>query len=241
VLIAGLASWRRLGPSWALLPVAALALPSLAVAAAGVRVEPQTGDQVFAPATAGDVATTYRSGLGQTLIDLRRTALPRNGELRIRVEGGVRRTIVALPHDRCVPVSVEYDVRSFAARAAIVLLGRPSTLDDEVVLFGNTATGRTGGIGDGGGSTPRLHIDFTSAGGGLYVRDYPDDIDPRIEPSWPMDPGLIASAPAKGGKTSKAWKATLASWRRRHAANVAARKRYREDLAGPCAAKEARA
>ncbi|MGH2857929.1 MAG: PspC domain-containing protein, partial [Solirubrobacteraceae bacterium] len=41
VLIGVLAGWRRLGPAWALLPVAALTLPAIAVAASGLRLAPQ--------------------------------------------------------------------------------------------------------------------------------------------------------------------------------------------------------
>jgi len=236
-LVAGLASWRRLGPGWALLPVAALVLPSVAVAAAGVQVAPQTSDQVFAPATAADVAPTYRSGLGYMLVDLRRTALPAHGEVRIRIEGGLRRTIVALPHDRCVSTSVEYDVRSFAARAAAVLLGRPYPLSDDVVLYGQPLYGRRGGMAVGnGGRGPRVHLDFSSAGGGLSVRDYPDDVDPRSVPGWPLDPGYAPSMPDTTGLGAKARKRVRAKWLPRHRANVAARARYRKDLAGPCLA-----
>ena len=43
------------------------------------------------------------------LIDLRRTAIP-DGNVPLRIDAGVRRTIVALPHDRCVNVDVHYHV-----------------------------------------------------------------------------------------------------------------------------------
>ena len=42
VLVGALAGWARLGPAWALLPVGALVLPSVALAVGGLRVEPST-------------------------------------------------------------------------------------------------------------------------------------------------------------------------------------------------------
>ncbi|HWI75411.1 MAG TPA: PspC domain-containing protein, partial [Baekduia sp.] len=201
VLIAALSSGRRLGPGWALLPVAALVLPSVALAAAGVHVAPQTGDQRFAPATAADLpAGGYRTGLGTMVVDLRHTALPARGRVPLKVEGGVRRTIVALPHDRCVSVSVRYHVRSFAARAATVLLGRSDTVFDDVVVFGHTGYGHRGTVSGGDPSGgPELTIDFTSAGGSLYVRDYPDAVDPTSEPDWPYALGRPAAAAVHPG------------------------------------------
>ena len=41
VLLVVVTAWPRLGPAWALLPIAALAMPSLAVAAGGLRLSPE--------------------------------------------------------------------------------------------------------------------------------------------------------------------------------------------------------
>src|SRR4051794_34595069 len=49
VLVGVLAGWARLGPAWALLPVGALVLPSVAGAGGGLRVEPRQRTQVVAP------------------------------------------------------------------------------------------------------------------------------------------------------------------------------------------------
>ena len=51
VLIGALAGWARLGPAWALLPVGALVLPSVAFAVGGLRIEPSTQARVIAPRT----------------------------------------------------------------------------------------------------------------------------------------------------------------------------------------------
>jgi phage shock protein PspC (stress-responsive transcriptional regulator) len=237
VLVAALTSGRRLGPGWALLPVAALALPSVALAAAGVHVAPQSGDQRFSPAAIP--AGGYETGLGTTVVDLRQTALPTGG--RLKVEGGVGATIVALPHDRCVPVSVRYDVRPFAARAASVLLGREDTTGDDVVVFGQTGYGRRGSVsgGDPGGG-PQLVIDFTSAGGSLRVRDYPDHVDPISEPDWPG----YASIPYGGADTTglgpQAKQRAAKAW---HADQVAALRtaaRLQALRRGPCQARGGR-
>ena len=80
VLIVVLAAWPRLGPAWALLPVAAIALPSAAVAATGVMLVAQTGHETIAPKTLGtNGVATFRAGVGTMLVDLRDTALPASG------------------------------------------------------------------------------------------------------------------------------------------------------------------
>src|SRR5689334_15836773 len=77
VLVGVLAGWARLGPAWALLPIGALVLPSVAMAVGGLRIEPTTKTQVLAPASVADLPRgPVRSGLGLLTIDLRRTAFP---------------------------------------------------------------------------------------------------------------------------------------------------------------------
>ena len=132
VVLAALAGGAPLRPGWALLPVAALTLPSVGLAAGGVRLAPTTGAIALAPAKLSDLPTCRpadlpagrpRSGLRPLFVDLRRTALPAAGDVPLRIEAGVRRTIVALPHDRCVRVDVRYELRTFTSEAATVLAG----------------------------------------------------------------------------------------------------------------------
>ena len=68
------------------LPVAALVVPSLALAAADVSVDPRTADRVVAPRTAADLPPTVSSDLAPLLVDLRRTSLPARGTIRLRRE-----------------------------------------------------------------------------------------------------------------------------------------------------------
>ena len=77
VLVAVLAWWPKLGPAWALLPIAAIALPSAAVAASGVELAAQPGNETIAPKSlSANGVVTFRAGTGTMLIDLRRTLLP---------------------------------------------------------------------------------------------------------------------------------------------------------------------
>jgi hypothetical protein len=93
----------RVTPAWALLPIAALTLPAVAVAASGLKLQPQVGDIVKRPDTSTELSTTtYRSGLGTMLIDLRHASFPAFGTVPLRIDAGVRRTIVALPAGECV-------------------------------------------------------------------------------------------------------------------------------------------
>lgn len=244
VLVAALASWERLGPAWVLLPVGALVLPPVALAAGGVHLSRQTGDRQETPATVADFpAHGYRSGLGELLIDLRHTQLPKAGTVDLRVDAGVRRTIVALPHGRCVPVNLSYRIHSFAARAALVLTGHSTSLFSAISVFGDqrwSGSGQFASVNERH-SPLRLNITFTSAGGGLYVRDYPDDVDPRLDPEWPGYPyGLMPAPDTRGWKRAVA-RRHLARWRVQHRAEVRHNRRVEAERPGPCADRRASA
>jgi phage shock protein PspC (stress-responsive transcriptional regulator) len=229
--------WGRLGPGWALLPLAAMLVPSVALAAGGLHLHPQMGAQRFAPPTAAGIARArYESGLGTLLVDLRRTALPATGAMPMRIDAGVRRTIVALPHDRCVHVAVTYDVaRSIAEQAADTLIGRPDAM--RINVFDAHAGSGTGRLGDPGGVRgPALHVDFASAGGSLYVRDYPDAVDPQAWPDWPgYGVVRLEPRPDTAGRSKRAARRQIRHWRTRRAAQERSRRRLAALLAGPCA------
>lgn len=233
---AGLWWPRRGGPAWALLPVMALTLPAVAVAASGLHLLPRTASAVIAPATAGEVrGTVYRSGLDTMLIDLRRTALPASGVVPLRIEAGVRRTIVALPANRCVHVVVDYHVHLFAVRLAALLSGRTSPTFSNLVLFGRLFPG-TSGVASGSGSAPgpRLVIEFASQGGSLYVRDYPAGVDPDVEPDWPGYPVHPEPRPDTRGVPRRAAQALLRNWRARLAVEEQSARRIDALMPGPC-------
>jgi phage shock protein PspC (stress-responsive transcriptional regulator) len=239
VLAGALASWPRLGPAWALLPVAALVVPSVAMAAGGVRVAAQAGDLRFAPARLGAVPRGgYESGLGTLFVDLRRTAWPPAGDVTLRIRAGLRRTLVALPHDRCVRVDVRFHIRPFAVRAAGVVTGRDVPPLSAVTVFGAprfASRGETVTTAPRDPAAPVLHLDFTSAGGSLYVRDYPDLVDPESVPDWPGYRGLVEQRPNVTGLPRAQARPLLRSWRRRAAAQRRSAARVAGLMDGPCA------
>lgn len=240
VLAGALWSWPRLGPGWALLPVAALALPSVGVAAGGVRIEPQNGRITVAPSSLAEMPEKgYRSGLGPLFVDLRRTAFPTARESYVRIDAGVRRTIVALPHDRCVNVLVTYHVVPFAARVASIVSGRFDSPFSEVTVFGNASFGGSGATtaGNERRTGPALHIDFTSAGGSLYVRDYPDRVDPTSMPDWPGYPVDPEPRPDVTGTPKAAAQRLVRAWRVRHREQLRSARQIERLRPGPCAAK----
>ena len=240
-LAGALWSWPRIGPGWALLPVAALVLPSAALAAGGVHIEPQSGDVTVAPSALTASRTDYRSGLGALFIDLRRTAL-RSDSVPLRIDAGVRRTIVALPHRRCVNVDIDFHVTPFAARVASVVMGRSDSPFSDVIVFGERRYGSSGSLGNGTtrGKGPTLVIRFESAGGSLYVRDYPDGVDPVSEPDWPGYPSFAEPRPDVTGMPKKAARELLRNWRVRYREQVRSLHRIETLGPGPCASKASR-
>ena len=236
MLIVVLAAWPRLGPAWALLPVAAIALPSAAVAATGLVLVAHPGHETIAPRTIGtNGVATFRAGVGTMLIDLRDIALPASGVVPVRIQGGLRRTIVALPADRCVHVELSYSVRPFLAQLATRFEGR--TPFAGVVVFGRHLWPRFGVDNYRGPAPgPVLRIDFTSTGGSLYVRDYSDSIDPETMPDWPGYPVFPEARPSTSGLSKRQARYELGAWRVRHAAEVHSQRLINSLMLGPCAA-----
>lgn len=234
VLLAVLAGWRRLGPAWALLPIAALTLPAIAVAASGIRLAPRFGHTVIAPRTL-ERGASYRSGLDWLLVDLRHTALPAAGTVRLRIDGGLRRTIVALPHDRCVRVVVHYDADQRPARLVALLTDRSSPLYSDLDVFGRLYDVTPQVVTSPSAiSGPLLDIDFHSEGGSLYVRDYPASVDPDALPDWPGFAVTPESRPDVRGTPRRAAARLLAAWRTRRAAQAADARRVNGLMPGPC-------
>lgn len=214
-LAVALIAWGRINPAWALPALSALTLPSLAVAAAGLRLAPQSGQTVIAPAALR--GATYRSGLGTLMIDLRHTRLPAAGSVPLHIEAGVARTIVALPHDRCVHVQVSYHVVPYLGRLAAVLSGRslrPLSMLDVFGRLSDPSTARASNA-SAPGQGPTLRIAFTSMGGSLYVRDYPDRVNPELRPDWPGYPVSPEPRPPRAGVSRKLYAWELQQWRGR--------------------------
>ena len=81
-----------------------------------------------------------------------------------------------------------------------------------------------------------LKLHWSSAGGSLYVRDYPDSLDPDDSPNWPGYPVTPEPRPDLHGLSKRQARYELRSWRTRHAAEVRAHKFVALNMPGPCAA-----
>ena len=230
ILFGIVAGWPRLGPGWALLPVGALVLPSVAFALGGLRLDPSLADSTVSPARAADLPPRLQSGLGLLTVDLRHTALPASGVIPLRLDAGVRRTLVALPHDRCVHVDVRQHQLSAAAR---LLRG----YETQASMPGATVFGR-GEYGSrvtdrGRRDGPTLRIDFRSDGGELVVRDYPDRVEPAYRPDWPGYPVYLAPRPDLHGLGEKAARKRLQSWKHLRRAQERSKAKFKRLMAGP--------
>lgn len=234
ILVGALLQWPRVGPGWALLPLGALVLPSVALAASGVQIDPQTASRTVAPPDAAALsAAPLRSGLGRLTIDLRRTRLPRTGVVPVRIDAGVARTIVALPHDRCVRVELRQDEVPTMTRIATALAGRGLDTRGATVFGRPTEADRVVSPGDGAGPTLRLEV--TSDGGSLVVRDFPDDIDPRHRPDWPGYEVFPEERPDTTGMSRAEARRIVRAWGVRRREQDRDRRRIDRLLPGPCA------
>ncbi|HEY5198105.1 MAG TPA: PspC domain-containing protein [Solirubrobacteraceae bacterium] len=239
VLVGALATWPRVAVGWTLLPIAALVLPAVAMTVGGVRIAAQTRDAAIAPRSVATLpAGGYKSGLGSLLVDLRHTTFPARGDVTLRIDAGIRRTIIALPANRCVYVDLHHAVVPFAARLASILSGRTAPFSG-VTLFGTiqgSGSGENGTVPSPNPGSPILTIYFHSAGGSLYVRDYPDDVDPQVEPDWPGYPVTLEPRPDVRGTPPAAARRLIDGWllrRRVQSASAAALDRL---IPGPCGA-----
>jgi hypothetical protein len=235
ILVATLVARRD--PAWALLPVAALVVPAEGVALAGISLPTTTSARTLAPRT---MPSHVRSGLGLLTLDLRRTPLPADGTVDLKVTGGVRRTLIALPHDRCVKVEVNTQEVPTVVRAAALALGHGMSGFPTVQAFGTEhETQRFAPVGRvAAHSGPTLRIDYSSYGGTLVVRDFPDDVNPGTHPNWPGQRVYVESRPDTAGMSGSDARGMLAAWRERRAAELADKQRIDPLLPGPCAQKE---
>ena len=240
ILVCAVAGWGRTGPAWALLPIAALSLPAIAFAAAGVRLTTSTAPSVTAPASASVVSGhVFRSGLNTMLIDLRHTPLPAAGIVPVHIDAGVRRTIVALPENQCVRVVVTYDVDPFAVRMTALVTGRTRPIFSNLVAFGRLYFASRGVLAEPPApGAPTVNINFHSQGGSLYVRDYPDAVNPDVQPDWPGYQVHVEPRPDVSGTPRKAAQRLIAHWKARRAAEVSNARVINALMPGPCATRD---
>jgi phage shock protein PspC (stress-responsive transcriptional regulator) len=237
VLVCTLAGWARLGPAWALLPIGALTLPSVALAVGGVHLEPSASPVRVAPRAYTDLQREYKSGLGPLTLDLRQTQLPRTGAIELNIDAGVRRTLIALPHEQCVHVRVNQQELPFVLRAGALLVGEANLATPDASVFGEVGQRRPATSVPG----PTLTVNFSSAGGRLVVRDYPDDIDPTVEPDWPGYPVYLEARPETTGLSRREAKRMVREWRARRAKQEQSKARIERLMDGPCAVRKKKA
>jgi hypothetical protein len=79
-----------------------------------------------------------------------------------------------------------------------------------------------------------LRIDFTSMGGGLVVRDWPDAVNPQTHPNWPGFPVNVELRPDTRGMTRAGARQLLAGWRLRSEAELQEGAVINSQMAGPC-------
>jgi phage shock protein PspC (stress-responsive transcriptional regulator) len=229
-VLAAFLTLPRLGPARALATIAALTLPSVAVAANGLSLTPTLAPMRVAPRTlSAGSRLTITAGLGTTLIDLRDTRLPTSGTVTLRVHGGPRRTIIALPHDRCIPVTLADNTAAFLTQTAAQLVGQEPVGGED--LFGGDGLPATSQTAQGGLT---LHIDFTSLGGSLYVRDYPVGVDPDAQPDWPGYRVFVEPRPNTRGLRRRTANMEVAAWRARRSVELRSQRAVQSLLPGPC-------
>ena len=237
VLVGTLAGWARLGPAWALLPIGALVLPSVAMAVGGLRVEPSSTSVVLTPRTLAELPRDrLTSGLGLLTLDLRRTALPESGRIPLRIEAGVRRTLIALPHDRCVHVTVNQRDEPGGAGRRPLAGGRARTPGSRPQIFGEWqppeyATPRRRPGRSSRSTSPRWAASSSCA----TIRTT------STRPTSPTGPGyqvFVEERPdttgpaAQGGR--RGW---LRDWRERVKAQERDKRRIDKLMGGPCTKK----
>jgi hypothetical protein len=169
-------------------------------------------------------------------VDLRRTALPSSGVRELRIHAGVRRTIVALPEGECVHVAVHYTVHPFLGQLAALLDGRQNRPFSAAVVFGRMYGGSVRTANTSPVPGPTLSIDVSSMGGSLYVRDYPDSVNPNFEPDWPGYRVALEPRPSTNHISRRRAKALIRAWRVRYRRESQSRRFVDAHLAGPCGA-----
>ena len=84
---------------WLVLPALALALSAGTVSAAGIDLDGGVGERDYRPASVLDLRDKYQLGMGQLVIDLRRTDLP-PGDVPLEVDMGIGDARVIVPRRR---------------------------------------------------------------------------------------------------------------------------------------------
>jgi hypothetical protein len=249
---------------WFLVPLLAVAVPAVVVAASGVRVEAQHGVEVHVPLTVDELPRGgYRTGLGEQLVDLRALDLPARRTITVKARSDLDRTVVALPRDACWNLDVRWHTGSLwlpgvstprwvsgldpAGRRLDVWSRRTraaawnGVFEGRIALFGRVRRERRGRwvsrVADP--AAPTVRIDLRSLGSSFAVRDYPDDIGPLQNTTWPLN----LQPPASPAERRAAWSSpgrsarSAREWRTYRADRVAFARRSKELMDGGCGRK----
>ena len=82
---------------------------------------------------------------------------------------------------------------------------------------------------------PTLVIDYSTMGGELVLRDFPDNVEPRSFPDWPGYPVYPEERPDTTGLSSAEAARLYEEWVQRHEEQTADQARIDGLMAGPCA------
>jgi phage shock protein PspC (stress-responsive transcriptional regulator) len=224
VLAIGVFWMREVNPGWMLLPLAALVVPAAVIVGLNAHLDRQFGQVSVAPESRGELGSgEYGIGVGTLFVDLRHYDWAAGAPAPLKISGGVGRTIVALPTHRCVAVHIDYKTHDGVLHGIADALGAEGTETPGLTVFGRIFAGGQGVVAPSAPKgAPKLSVDFTSQGGELIVRDYPNSIDPRGWSSWPGEP-YYGVAQSTG--------LSKADIRRQQKLN----RQIRDELPGPCA------
>jgi phage shock protein PspC (stress-responsive transcriptional regulator) len=198
VLAIGVFWMRDVNPGWMLLPLAALVVPAAVIVGLHAHLDRQFGDIDATPESRSELGSgDYSIGVGTLFIDLRQYDWAGGDPTPLKISGGVGRTIVALPKHRCVAVRVHYKTHDGLLHGIADALGAEGTEAPGLTVFGRIFAGGQGLVAPPApAGVPTLSIDYSSQGGELVVRDFPNSIDPREWSSWPGVPYIgVAHSP----------------------------------------------
>jgi phage shock protein PspC (stress-responsive transcriptional regulator) len=167
------------GVRWLALPAVSLALGVGLISAAGVDLDGGVGERDYSPSSAADLRDTYELGMGELVVDLRNTDLPR-GDTHLDLRVGMGEARVVVPRDVCVASSAEIGAGN------VHLFGHDNGGLD--VDWDDERQARPGG--------KRLVVNADVGMGELRVRhDRSDDFGPRDRRGGPFGDGDDTSEP----------------------------------------------
>ncbi len=98
---------------WLVPPALTIALATGVVAAAGIDLDGGIGQREYRPGSSVDLREHYDVGIGQLVVDLRETDLPK-GDVPLDVEVGIGEAYVIVPDDVCVATDADVGMGNVA-------------------------------------------------------------------------------------------------------------------------------